>query len=108
MKIDTSLPSLICFLLLFQIRRWQDEKNVTFHQIHKYSRIKELSFNASQKLSELKGVQYSQFHYLLELLRDSDSNMSTRRQCLAAIPATETWIFVDCSKELHNVTFLCE
>ena len=89
---------------MLQGRKWQDESNLNFHRFHKHSRMKELSLNTTKEQHSV-----SQFNFLLDATRknkiDSDTNQT---QCLALLPSTETWIWVDCSKEFQNVTYLCE
>ena len=47
--------------------------------------------------------------YLLDILRQNiSSKKNYSEQCIAVIPSTETWIFIECSKILHNISFLCE
>ena len=85
--------------------QWEDDTKLRYHRFHRHSRIKEISFNASKE----HVPSQSQMKYLLDILRQNvSSKKKYNEQCLAAVPSTDTWIFIDCSIELQNISFLCE
>ena len=85
--------------------------------------MRELAFNVSEKLLKSNSKTFSQYHYLLNTIREQNTdgmlagdnsnesdwihNVSSDK-CLAVVPSTETWVFIDCSKSMNNITFLCQ
>ena len=66
--------------------------------------MREVIFNASKIHMDSDLL----FSYIYDALKKNPSHSNDTSQCLAAVPSTETWVFIDCAKVMQNVTFLCE
>ena len=77
--------------------------------LHVPHKLAELAFNASHRYSSNQSslAIAEEYNYLLSAIR-KNQNEDKNKSCLAAIPSTSSWTYIDCTREFMNVTFLCQ
>ena len=82
----------------------------SFNRLHVPHKMAELALNKSHRYSYeyINKNKDSEYHYLLSTIRPNLTEANGTGLCLAALPSTGTWTFIDCQKKFIIVMFLCE
>ena len=97
-------------LFLFQALESIKTDQRVFNLIHIQHEMAEFGLNASHRYSSKKSQtkRNEEYQYILSSLRNNTIDYSKNRSCLAAIPSTGSWTYIDCQKIFSNVTYICK
>ena len=83
-----------------------------FNMRHVPHKMAELAFNISHRYSDnLSKAQIEEYRYFLSFLhqnKTTHNDMNDSKLCTALIPSTMSWININCTRQLVDVTFLCQ
>ena len=99
---------MLFFFFQQNVHPYQGPKSFT--RLHVAHKMAELAVNKSHRYSLSKSgrINYDEYDYLLTNIRQNQSHKNVTGLCLAALPPTGTWAYIDCQRNFVNATFFCQ
>ena len=76
---------------------------------HVPHKMAELALNSSHRYSpyRMSSAILNEYHYLLSAIRQNHRD-SINKSCMAVIPSTLSWTYINCQRQFIDATFLCQ